>query len=494
MAARTRALPSQRRRGLGIVRVSREGGRGDRLLSPELQRNSILDYAKRKNIRVVDWLEAVDESGSRARSAWWPRLDAAIGRVEAGDIDVIVAWEFSRAARNRLRWNVAIDRVETAGGALESSTEDIDASTAAGRFQRGMLAEMHAYRAEATGESWKAVHKHRTDRGLPANGKARFGYRLDTELRLHVPDEETGPVLKECYRRYVSGESIYSLVQWLNDLGVLTVGGYQRYGPGPWSDRSLRRVMDNGFAAGFITVGGDLRPGAHEPLISRDVWDAYQVVRADRRVVRSSERSQYLLSGMLRCYHVMPDGSACGSSMTAGQFGDGRMAKYRCKGVAQRRKHTGGYVLAKFVEGAVVDWLQSVADEVDDASAQAPAPPASETSGALQRRVEAAHARLLTATRRLVDGVIPEEAYKVVRAEIEEELVRLEERARMARVAAQRPAAAVAAADLLADWSDLAVDVRRATLRELIARVEVVPGRPRGIVTVVPAWAGDDRT
>ena len=43
--------------------------------------------------------------------------------IEHGQADAIVVWRWSRVSRNRLDWAVAVDRVEAAGGALESATE-----------------------------------------------------------------------------------------------------------------------------------------------------------------------------------------------------------------------------------------------------------------------------------------------------------------------------------------------------------------------------------
>lgn len=483
-----------RRRAIGMVRVSDERGRGDALLSPAIQRRSIEEYASRAGYDVVDWVEGIDTSGSRARSAWWPRLDQTIDRIEAGEADVIVVWKFSRAARHRLKWAMALDRVETAGGRLESATESTDA-TPAGRLSRGMIGEIAAYEAEIIGENWKSAHRIRTDRGRPANGKPRWGYTYDTDEKLHRPDPDTGPVLAELYRRYVAGESVYSLVRWLNAAGFRTTPGYSKDGPGRWTDRSLRRMLDSGFGAGLILVHGEHRDGVHDPVIGRDLWEAYQDARTRRRVTRSSERSQYLLSGLVRCVHVLDGDSTCGSAMTAGQFGSSHQPKYRCKGAREAGLHDGGYVTAAYLEEAVLDWLRDLAADVSAASAKA----AAASRRAARRReqdaatMEAEAARigeqLVRATRQHVAGVVPEAAYLEVRDELQEQLEVLEQRRRTLQVASRRGTADVVARELLAEWDVLSVEHRRGMLRTLIARVEVRPGRPRAVVEIVPEWS-----
>ncbi len=141
---RLTAVPDSPRRVIGGIRVSKKR---DDMTSPDLQRAAIETYAATHGYLVVDWVEGVDDSGSQRSSSWWRKLDRAVDRVEAGEVDGIIVWKFSRTARHRLKWAVALDRIESAGGVLESATEQFDTTTSAGRFARGMIAEMNAFEA-----------------------------------------------------------------------------------------------------------------------------------------------------------------------------------------------------------------------------------------------------------------------------------------------------------------------------------------------------------
>lgn len=479
---RLHPVPQSAPRALGLVRVSKER---DGMVSPEVQRSAITDYAAARGYQIDGWLEGLDESGSRASSAWWPRLDQAVASVEAGEYDVILVWKYSRVARQRLRWAVAIDRVEEAGGRLESATEQIDTTTSTGRFTRGMLAELQAFEAERIGEVWKEVHARRVAAGRPPNGKPKWGYRYDTDQKLHVPDPETGPVLADLYRRYVAGESVYSLVRWLNGHGWSTLSG------GSWSDRTLRRVLDTGFASGQFMVDGQLQPGAHDPLIDAKLWQAYLDARETRRALPARrERSRYLLSGLVRC-------ARCEGAMVAGQFGAGRVPKYRCKAAKEQGpvKCSGGYVMAPVLEEAVHEWLQERAGKLDDvrrdkASLRARRTVAQTDEQRLAReaaRVEDSLGRLALQDAK---APLPPAVYRRARAELEEQLEQLA----AALADAQRHTRALAldpkraATDLLATWDTRPVEHRREALRRLIAQVRVTTGRPRAVVDVIGVW------
>ena len=317
MTSRLRSVPDPTPRALGVIRVSKER---EGMVSPEIQQNSIEAYAAARGYEIVDWVEGIDESGSRDRSAWWPTLERAVAAVEAGTYDVLVVWKFSRVARHRLRWATAIDRIEAAGGQIESATEQFDTTTSSGRLARGMVGELNAFMAEQIGESWKEAHARRVRTGRPHSGKPKWGYVYDRAEKVHRPDPVTGPVLTDIYRRYVAGESFFSLARWLN------AHGYRTTLDGLWRDVTLRRMMDSGFASGQFLHQGELHPGVHEPLITPALWQAYLDARHVRRgAPPRRERSQYLLSGLIRC-------SRCGGPMNGGTFGSPRrVAKYRCR-------------------------------------------------------------------------------------------------------------------------------------------------------------------
>jgi DNA invertase Pin-like site-specific DNA recombinase len=473
------------------VRVSKER---DGMIAPELQAAAIDDHCARHGYRLVDTVTGLDESGSRSRSAWWARLEQVAQRVEAGEVDVVVVWKLSRVARNRRRWAVFVDRVEAAGARLESATEPNE-RTASGRFARGMLAELAAFEAERIGETWREVHARRLRNGRPTSGRPRFGYRYDPERKLHEPDPVTGPILAELYRRYVAGASIRSLAVDLNRRGLRTNAGYGN-GPdgGPWGEATVRGMLDSGFGAGFILSHGEHLPGAHEPVIDLDLWHEYRAQRAARRVRPRTERSAYLLSGLVRCGYVLDDGTVCGAAMTGSPGPQGR-ARYRCRRASDKRQHPGGVATAVHVEAAVLDHVRELAADLQPAveAAVATARRADDDAARIERDLERVQRQLVDATRKNLAGVIPDGAYLEVRDDLQRQSAALEARLLQARSGAARGGAPTTAGDLLEVWDLLSVEHRRGALRALVDHVVVVPARPRCRVRVVAPWDADAR-
>jgi DNA invertase Pin-like site-specific DNA recombinase len=329
-------------RAVAYVRVSmaRTG-----MISPELQMAAINEYCRRLKYQIVEVMEDLDLSGR-----FWRRrqVDAAISLIEDGDAEVIVVWRWSRVSRDRLDWAVALGRVESAGGRLESATEHFDVTTATGRFARGMLAEFAAYESDRMGDVWREIQDRRARLGLHVNGQTQFGYsKVDGR---YVVNRRTGPILREMYLRYNSGESFRSIARWLNQRRYRPTTPRQRVVT--WSQQTVSRNMDRGFAAGYIRAKGEFLPGAHKALITEAEWQAYLKRRESRRWHPTTDRSVFLLEGMLIC--------RCGTPMVP-EASSKTPNKYRCSPHGeQRRQSTVNQIR---VERLVSMWLDLLATD-----------------------------------------------------------------------------------------------------------------------------------
>jgi DNA invertase Pin-like site-specific DNA recombinase len=352
-------------------------------ISPELQRDAIAQWARRTGRRIVAWVEDLDVSGRHFRR----KITKCVERVEASEARGVAVWRYSRFGRDRTGNAFWLARLQQAGGELESATEPVDASTAIGRFQRGMILEFGAFESDRAGEQWRETHDHRRYKlKLPAQGRRRFAYiwhrRYDAttgvlQKERYEPEETLGPVVADLYRDYVAGDGFSVLTGRLNAAGHRTTQGSL------WSTETLTRYMDSGFPAGLLIVhdpdcrcrkvDGSCRKrlhiqGAQDELIDFDLWQAYQ---QRRKVVRdTAPRSRtgiYELTGLPKC-----TGCRKGTSLNAARRGDENVKgfAYRCSARAKSGATAceGVLVPRHTVEAEVRKWIaDKVADDIDAA-------------------------------------------------------------------------------------------------------------------------------
>lgn len=518
MPPQLHAVPAEASRVIGYIRVSTAR---EEMISPELQRQAIEDYCTRKGYILTEVIEDLDATGRNfARKG----IQRAIESVERSGIAVVVVWKFSRFGRNRRGWALNLGRVEDAGGRLESATEEVDTTTSTGRLGRGMLAEFAAFESDRAGEDWTSAHKNRLGNGLPHTGGDRFGYlyhRTTTSVRDgirlcpqgcergecetgYVPNPGTRDTLAAMYDRYNSGDRMRSIAIWLNDRGIRTARG------GRWTPGSVRRTMDSGFAAGLLRVhrkgcncksptncpNNDFLPGAHEPIISRETWDAYGMNRARRATYAPrTESTSYPLSGLIICDLCRgPMSLQHRQQVKAGYI---RGYIYYCGRNMRARFCTGSSVRRGEAESRVLAWLRGLAGEVTaeseqvTISARVARTSVQERRKSLLRDQQQIAEALSRLTVQLAKGVVPEAAYESARAELEGENAVLVNALDALDAEDAMPAGPPihVVRDLIARWDLLQAPQKRELLSQLLTHVAVRRiGRGDVELTALTTW------
>lgn len=461
MSARLRPVPVVRPRAVLYLRQSVAR---DDSVSLELQEIAGRDHCAREGYDVIS--VEVDEGISGRTWAKRPAVQRVMDMIEARDADVIVLWKWSRLSRSRKDWALAADRVEVAGGRIESATEPIDTGTASGRFARGVMTEYAAFQSEQIGEQWAEIRARRFNRGLPPHGKLPWGWSSHGDDGIR-PDPDAAPVIQRMYQMYLEGAGGAAIARWLNSAGIPSPRG------GTWQASRPFTVMDSPIHAGFVVYRGEVREGAHEGIIATEEFARYQQMREQRHGHSKPRESAYLLSSLVRCH--------CGykragkSSVTSGKLYKG----YHCENLAP---HARKYISAIRIEAAVIGWTLSL-----KASAQ---PVADSRTGDIEhisRELTAMEKRLVALTRHLVDGLVPEATYKQTRDQLESEKRNLTAAlAEAERRTAMSPDLYVAKAEAVQEaWPELPFEDKQSVIRSLVAEVSV---NADDTVTIITHW------
>jgi site-specific DNA recombinase len=275
-----------------VVVYTRQSVAREESISLELQEKACREYAAQRGYVVVEVLS--DPGISGLQFAKRPGIRKAIEMVEDGSADVVVVWRWSRLSRKRTDQAVILDRIEKAGGRAESAQEPIDATNAGGRFSREVLLAMAAFESEVKSEQWGETHKRRVEMGLPPTGQQMFGYIKTKDG--YEQDPQTAPILKEMYTRFINGQGIPSITEWLNEIGAVTTRG------GTWTTWTTRYILNNGFAAGIFEWDGKEYEGSWEPVISQDIWKAYlRAKKARAAKPKKVQNPKWHLQGIAVC-------------------------------------------------------------------------------------------------------------------------------------------------------------------------------------------------
>jgi site-specific DNA recombinase len=347
----------------GYVRVSDVHGRGpDEFVAPELQVDSMIPWCRLNNRRLVKLIFDIDKSGQTFDG----RIESVrelLEGCERGTWRTVTMWKWSRWSRDAaeaLHW---LKVVEKAGGEVRACTEDVDPTHAKAKLLRGLHLLLAEDRGDEISEGWRATHRNRRKNGMPHSGRARFGYDYrpiakkdiedwpesfvenDLGRRRYIPHPETGPLLVAGYERYIVGESLRSIVRDWNFFGARTTLGKR------WTPQSLGKMLDTGFAAGYIRYRTNpprrapanklssydgWAEGNHPALIAREIWQSYRSRREAQADLPARTRTAvHTVSGLLYC-------GLCGCRISTKYQGRNKTHQWVCQ--ARTGKHPGAHV------------------------------------------------------------------------------------------------------------------------------------------------------
>jgi len=137
-----------------------------------------------------------------------------------------------------------------------------------------------------------------------------------------------------------------------------TIGGK------PWYKDAVLRVLRNPLYIGKVRQGDELHDGEHDAIVDSEVYARAQQSLDEHSTghgPRRSRKSEYILTGLLRCG---PCDAAMTSAASSGKNGK-RYRYYRCVNHYQGRPCLTGQVPAAEIEAAVVAKVREVAGRGD---------------------------------------------------------------------------------------------------------------------------------
>jgi DNA invertase Pin-like site-specific DNA recombinase len=305
---------------IGYVRVSRVAGRGDDLVSPEIQRKKIEEWAALHDTEIVHWFDEIDQPGSKLER---PLFQEALALCEAGEADGIAVYRLDRFARSVVHGLQCIKRLQEADARFVSVSEGFDAGTDVGRLVLTILFAFAELELAKITRSWNDAVTQAIEAGKYISAKPPVGYVKDGDGRLRV-DAEVAPHIRQLYRLRVQGRPWRELAEYLDAAGI-----HSAWGKLYWTTSSVQSVIGNRAYLGEARQGEIVNPHAHEAIVTQAEWDAAQ---PSRKIVLRKEESRSaicVLRGVVVC-------GGCGMRMLvaggADRQGKPRPPHYYCRG------------------------------------------------------------------------------------------------------------------------------------------------------------------
>jgi len=281
--------------------------------SLDAQLRQIKEQAERDGVEIVKVY--ADPAQSAYRKKYRPGINAMREAARRREFKVLYVHKVDRLAR-RLEWSLEIvHELQELDIIFKAVQQPFDLSTPEGKLLFHLVSSLDEFYSDNLS---KETNKGKLERSLQGyhNGTVPWGYisQLQGKRKVGVPDPEKAPVVLEMFERYAIGKySDMQIAEWLNSQGHLTSRNRG------FGKDTVRDMLCNTYYVGRIRYRGmTVRPkgvsfrstpprvavGQHEPIVSEELWQRCQTVRASRHVqVKTQQRTVRinLLQGLVVC-------------------------------------------------------------------------------------------------------------------------------------------------------------------------------------------------
>ena len=390
-------------------------------LSPDSQMEKIREYAAKNGLLLLSEYIFHDDGISGRAAEKRPGFQQMIATAKdpSHPFDVIIVWKFSRFARNQeesifyksiLRSKCKVDVV--------SVSEPLIAGPFGSLIERIIewMDEFYSVRlAEEVKRSMTVNAKNGSLQATPS-----FGYRVENRHLVIVPEE--AEIIREIFRRFISGDAMFRIAKDLSARGIRTHRG------NPFENRTVDYILNNPVYLGklrwtptgrtrrnFKNEDSIIADALHEPIIDVETWDAAQARCAElkksyKRYGKPSSERKHWLCGVVRC-------SACGATLI---WANPHFMK--CNNYAHGRCTTTQHIAVEALEESFLAQLQHDLTFAESVACVVQAAKPAHSDQRLQQQ----RARIVSRIDRLresyLDGVETLETYKAARQQMQAQL------------------------------------------------------------------------
>ncbi len=319
------------------LRLSRDDGTDAESNSIASQREILKEYVNRyPDMEIVDIYADDGYSGTNFDR---PDFNRMMNDVYAGKVNCVLVKDLSRFARNYTEAGTYLDKIFVKlrvrfialNNQLDTGMAGVNPFNQL--VQVGITNIMNEGQAAITSVNVRGTLNLRRKQGKFIGSFSTYGYLKDPDDKHHlIIDEETAPIVRMIFERFIAGESIIGITKDLNEMGVPNPSMYKkqkglnyrhpcgRSNDGLWPDSSVRRILQNRMYVGDMVQGRNTTysykikqcraipedewivvENTHDPIIDRETFDNAQAL-FNKHIRKSPKKNSVdLFSGLVRC-------------------------------------------------------------------------------------------------------------------------------------------------------------------------------------------------
>lgn len=268
------------------------------------QKRILSELALTRGLKIVK----VFEESASAKAPGRPKFNEMMDRIEQGEADGIICWKLDRLARNpvcggRVGWllNQGIIKQIVTPERDYYPQDNVLMMT----LEFGMA---HEFINSLSKNVRRGIDSKVLKGWFP--GIPPLGYKNDLETHTIVPDLDRWDMVRKMWDMFRSGKHYPTeIVRIANMEWGFRTRKRRKIGGTPLSESVIYKMLQNPFYYGVFELKGELHQGKHQPMITKEEFDAAQRLIGKKRI-RKDKSKPFAFTGLVQC-------SECGCMVTA---------------------------------------------------------------------------------------------------------------------------------------------------------------------------------
>ena len=255
------------------------------------QLEKLKDLCKFRNYNVY---RVYEDAGISAKDMdHRPEFKKMLEDVKNKKVNVIVSYKLDRLTRSVRDLETLISELEKYDCSLECAMDDINTSTANGRFFVRMLTVLSQLEIERVSERTKfGLVGAIKDGHIPV--RKTLGFMRDNKKLIINPNESD--IVLRIFDLYLKGNSYQRIANIFNKENVLNK---------KWYDTTILKILSNPLYKGDYISGGRtgtpvLYEGVVEPIVSKKMWEECQI-QTRKNTRNYTRRNDYIFFQKIMC-------------------------------------------------------------------------------------------------------------------------------------------------------------------------------------------------
>jgi len=361
-------------------RLSQDDGREGQSNSISNQKEYLMKYAKDNHFKNPQFYVDDGYTGTNFDRPDFNRMSADI---DSGKVKTVIVKDLSRFGRNYIEVGSYSEIIyPEAGVRFIAIMDNVDTGSQDSNEFAAFTNLFNEWYPKSTSKKVKEVKKAKALAGEHL-GAPPYGYlKNPQDATRWLVDSDAAKVVKRIFSMSMNGKGPSAISEILWQEKVLTPSAYKKSkgigigrvseNPFNWESSAVADIMDNvayiGCTESFkstrigfkskkrIPTSNDMRAiieDAHNPIITRSVWEKVQMLRSNKRRPNKSGKTS-IFSGLLYC-------ADCGAKMyfaakSSGGYDHFRCSRYKCN--SHGKQCTGHYIREDAIYQLVLRQLQ----------------------------------------------------------------------------------------------------------------------------------------